>query len=144
MLMNVLPTYPLLVIDSKGWIGLFADSRKLRFSWYSALNTKRWAGYDSLGKLWRVSPDSFPYIDSWWRRLLANTIYNPRFGAELCWESTGSYSFSDLQALICSLVDKDDDILTQFVERDVLKTAINGCKTFEELIRKLKRKKIVR
>jgi len=111
---------------------------------YGALNTKRWVGYDSAGGQWRVAPSSFPYKDEWWTRLLANTIYNPRFEAELHWEASGMYSFEELQASICCLVDGDDDVLTQFIEGDRIKAAVRACKTFDELLGKLKSMKIVR
>jgi len=136
--MSAQPPYPLLIVDPKGWLGLQAKGHKSRFSLYGALSTKRWTGYDSAGEKWRVAQDSFPYPDAWWTRFLANTIYNPRFEAELHWEGFGRYSFEDLQTLICSLVDRDDDILTQFVAGDQLKTTVLACKTFDELIRKLK------
>ena len=142
--MRVQPVYPMLVVDPKGWLGLKAGQRKDRFSLLGALHSKRWTGYDSAGNQWRVAAASFPYRDTWWRRFLASTIYNPRFEAELSWEAAGSYSFRDLQALVCSLADKDDDLLTQWVERDDLKAAVSTCETFEELIRMLKSKKAIR
>jgi hypothetical protein len=141
---NTQPPYPLLVVDPKGWLELEADNQPRRFSLYGALNTKRWSGYDSEGKQWRVLPDSFPYPDAWWTRLLANTFYNPRFNTELRWVVSGSYTLGELQTLICQLVDKDDDILTQFVEADEIKLTVQGCRTFDELIRKLKSMKNVR
>ena len=141
--MNAQPSYPLLVVDPKGWLELRADGSKSRFSLYGALNTKRWTGYDSAGEQWRVAPDSFSNRDAWWTRLLANTVYNPRFDAQLRWEASGRYTFEDLQKLICSLVDKDDDLLTQFVDGDRLKSTVRACKTFDELIQKLKSMKIV-
>ncbi len=136
-------TYPLLIIDPKGWLALRADNHKRRFSLYGALNTKRWTGYDSSGAKWQVARNSFPYPDAWWTRLLAN-VYNPRFDAELRWEPAGRYSFEDLQTLICSLVDSDDDILTQFVEGEQIKTATRVCQTFDELVRTLKNMNVIR
>lgn len=141
--MSAVPTYPLLIIDPKGWLGFEVDGHKRRFSLCGALNTKRWSGYDSSGANWKVVRDSFPYRDAWWTRLLAKTVYNPRFEAELRWEPAGQYSFEDLQTLICSLVDSDDDILTQFVDGDQIKSIVSACKTFDELVRELKTMKLI-
>ena len=84
--MNDQPDDSILIVDPKGWLGFHANAKRTRFSLYGALNTKRWIGYDSLGAKWRVAPKSFPYPDRWWTRLLANTVYNPRFEVELHWE----------------------------------------------------------
>ena len=142
--MNAQPSYPLLVVDPKGWLDLQSDSKKGRFSLYGVLNTKRWTGYDSKGVQWRVSPDSFPYPDKWWTRLLARTIWNPRFDAELRWQEAGSYALNDLQNLICELVNRDDDVLTQFVSPKKLKDSVGACETFGELVQTLKKLKIVK
>src|SRR5262249_19783733 len=135
---------PLLIIDSKGWLGWQTDNEKSRFSLYGSLNTKRWTAYDASGSAWRVLPDSFPYPDVWWTRLLANTIYNPRFHAELRWQHVGAYAFEELQERICALVDKDDDILTQFIESEPLKKVVRGCTSFDQLTHRLRKMRIIR
>jgi hypothetical protein len=137
------PKYPLLIVDPKGWIGINADEQKQRFSLFGALNTKRWTGYDSAGCQWHVVSDSFPYPDTWWTRMLANTVYNPRFEVELRWRTAGSYLFEDLQTSICALIDKDDDLLTQFISADRLKRVVKGCKTLDELVAMLKSMKVL-
>lgn len=141
--MSAHPSYPLLIVDPKGWLGLHSDGQKRRFSLSGALNTKKWTGYDSAGGQWQVAAGSFPYPDAWWTRLLANTVYNPRFEAELNWKASGGYSFNDLQRLICTMVDKDDDLLTQSIEADRLKSIVQGCRTFEDLVCRLESAKVV-
>jgi len=144
MLVITQPLYPLLIIDPKGWLGWRTHSQKIRFSLYGALNTKRWVGFDGSGAKWRVSPDSFRYPDKWWTRLLANTIYNPRFDAELHWQGAGQYTFQELQDEICSLLDRDDDLLTQVTGSEAAKKVVRGCKSFDELTAKLRRMKVIR
>lgn len=75
--------------------------------------------------------------------MLANTVYNPRFEVELRWRTAGSYLFEDLQTSICALIDKDDDLLTQFISADRLKRVVKGCKTLDELVAMLKSMKVL-
>jgi hypothetical protein len=138
------PQYPLLLVDPKGWLGLETESRKSRFSVYGALNTRRWVAFDAAGKKWRVAKDSFRYPDTWWMRLLANTIYNPRFEAELGWELAGQYALAELQDQVCLLVERDDDRLAQFTGADAIKKAVHGCQSFGELTGKLRTMKVLR
>jgi len=135
--------YPLL-LDSKGWLGWETRNRKSRFSLYGALNTRRWVRFDASGEKWLVSKDSFYYPDTWWMRLLANTIYNPRFEAELRWTSAGQYTFAELQNQVCSVVDLDDDVLTQFAKAEEIKKAGHACQSFNELTGTLRKMKVLR
>jgi hypothetical protein len=144
LIVNGEPLYPLLVVDPKGWLGWETKTRTSRFSLFGALNTRRWTAFDGSGARWRVSPDSFRYPFTWWTRLLANTIYNPRFEAELRWLPVGQYTFEELQEQLCSLVDKDDDILTQFHDANHIKDTIRATKTFKELTGKLRGMKLLR
>jgi hypothetical protein len=141
--MSAEPHYPLLLVDPKGWLGWETGDRKSRFSLCGALNTRRWVGFDASGEKWVVSKDTFRYPDTWWMRLLANTVYNPQFEAELGWDPAGHYNFAELQNQICLLVDRDDDVLTQFTEPQVIKKAVNECRSFEELAGKLRKMKVL-
>jgi hypothetical protein len=75
---------------------------------------------------------------------LANTVYNPRFEVELHWERIGQYPLEELKDLVCSLADKDDDILTQFIDRARIRKAVSACASFDELARVLRKMKIAR
>jgi len=141
--MSTEPHYPLLVVDPKGWLGSETRNRKAHFSLCGALNTRRWVGFDASGEKWLVSKDSFRYPDTWWMRLLANTIYNPRFEAELQWTPAGHYTFAELQDQVCSVVDRDDDVLTQFTGAEEIKKAVHECQSFEELTGTLRKMKVV-
>ncbi len=141
--MNTEPQYPLLIVDLKGWLGWCAREKKDRYSLLGALNTHRWVGFDAFGGKWQVSPDSFPYRDKWWTRVLANTIYNPRFESELRWMPAGQYNFEELQEQICSLIDHDDDILTQRMEPDRLKMIVRRSGSFDELTGKLRKLRVI-
>jgi hypothetical protein len=142
--MSAVPHYPLLLVDAKGWVGWETGNRKSRFSLYGALNTRRWVGFDAGGEKWLVSKDSFRYPDTWWMRLLANTIYNPLFEAELRWASAGQYTIDELREQVCSAVERDDDVLTQFTEAEEIKKAVHDCQSFEEVTARLRKMKVLR
>jgi hypothetical protein len=61
----------------------------------------------------------------------------------LRWQRDGAYEFSELQEAMRRLVDKDDDILTQFVPAERLKKLITLCSTYDQLVAKLRKHKAV-
>lgn len=79
-----------------------------------------WKVYDAAGAVWSVrwerAVDSYP----WFVRLLAHTFYNPRRTAKVTWTRIGEYELEDLRQAYLDAIKHDDDILTQWVDRDEL------------------------
>ncbi|NRD19003.1 hypothetical protein HNV08_03005 [Winogradskyella eckloniae] len=69
-----------------------------------------------------------------WNRFLAKTIYNPSFDVTLNWKQIGTYKLTELKTKIKDCIDKDDDILTQFVDADFFKYKIDESSDFTHLI----------
>ena len=131
------PTAPCFVVGPRGYFS-FEPS-------YSSQQTAKLLGaiggffdkstvYDSQGRKWQAKGIESPYRRSWWTVLLANTVYNPRIAVTLLWRESEPYSLEELRLAYAKAVDKDDDILTQFVESDELKKRISEAQSFDELV----------
>jgi hypothetical protein len=71
-------------------------------------------------------------------KLLAATIYNPRFTVQYEFRSVGPYEIDDLRQAVADAIDRDDDILTQFHEADELKERLAEVKTFDGVLKLLR------
>jgi hypothetical protein len=89
--------------------------------------------YDSSGRKWKSRGIESPYKRTWWRRLLAE-VYNPIITVTVLWGDAKAYALDELKLAYRKAVDQDDDILTQFVEAEELKSRISQTKTFDQLI----------
>jgi hypothetical protein len=90
--------------------------------------------YDSQGHTWHAKGIESPYKRSLWTILLANTVYNPRMTVSVLWREPKPYGLEDLKLVYSKAIDKDDDILTQFVEADELNKRISDAKSFDDLV----------
>lgn len=90
--------------------------------------------FDSSGVKWTVRSTSDRVRNTWLTRLLAETVYNPRIPVKVEWTAIGRYHIEELKAAIREQLEKDDDILTQFVDADTIKAGLNAAKSFQEVI----------
>jgi|GEM_PF-6539080 len=89
--------------------------------------------FDENGIIWKTTKISSEYPNNIWTRFLAYTIYNPTIKVDVNW-SKESYKLEALKNDIKFQIDKDDDILTQFAEGEIIKQAIDNCISFDEII----------
>ncbi len=131
------PTGPCFVVGPRGYFS-FEPS-------YSSRRTATLLGaiggffekstvYDSQGREWQAKGIESPYRRSWWTVLLANMGYNPRIAVSVLWRESKPYPLEELKIAYTKAVNKDDDILTQFVEADELKGRISQAQSFAELV----------
>ena len=71
-------------------------------------------------------------------KLLAATIYNPKFTVQYEFRSIGPYEVDDLKQAVADAIDNDDDILTQFHEADELKELLAEARTFDAVLKLLR------
>lgn len=90
--------------------------------------------YSNEMEMWNLEQKTDKFKNTKWNRFLAKTIYNPSFDVTLFWKKIGMYKLTELKTKINSCIDKDDDILTQFVEADFLKNKVESSVDFSELI----------
>ena len=95
--------------------------------------------YGPDGLVWRPVPaapaDVVLPVLPW---LLA-VVYNPVRTLSLRYERTGEYQLPQLKQRIRECVEQDDDILTQFMEADEIKAALDKATDFEAVAALVKR-----
>lgn len=89
--------------------------------------------FDGDGKKWTYKLISDKVKDTFLTRFLANTFYNPVVDVTPIWTNTDIYKVQELKTTINELIDKDYDILTQFVESETLKQEINKSTSFNDI-----------
>jgi len=130
---TALPVAPLFLCDAEGdWIeleSLVATERtllrndprkKYEFIAYAAEETKWVMRYESPGF-------------SVWTRLLA-VVRTPKIVVPVLWDRRGKYQVSELRAAFLKAVEQDDDVLTQFVQRDDLVSRLSAAANFKEFM----------
>ena len=71
---------------------------------------------------------------TWWRRLLANTVYNPQMRVAVTYEPAGDYSLAELKDKVLSYLPKDDDILTQFISAEHIRRLLARAESFADVV----------
>jgi len=67
-------------------------------------------------------------------RVLASTVYNPRFSATYRYRAMGPYSLADFQNSVKAAIAADDDILTQFHTQKELLTQLVSTSSFNDMV----------
>jgi hypothetical protein len=93
--------------------------------------------FDKEGKVWSSTILSEGYKPTLIDKLLAYTFYNPLLDIKRSWVQLRDYDLQELKERICYCIDKDDDILTQFIEGDMLKLIISNCTDFNSIVKTL-------
>ncbi|WP_153798013.1 hypothetical protein [Foetidibacter luteolus] len=131
------PTFPAVSIYKKRGLSVFYnDSVFKKISTYTYLSQSPQENkfYDAAGKFWTLTYINQKVKNDFWTRFLANSFYNPTIEIKLGWTEEGVYTLGELKEKIFVCIDKDDDIITQFVEADFLKDKIYSCETFHQIL----------
>jgi hypothetical protein len=131
------PEFPLISVYKDRGLEIFKDDslfRKVTTYTLISQNPEETNLYDSHGKRWTFRFVNDNIKNDFKTRLLANTFYNPMVSVDLDWKQTGTYELNELKNAIFLCVDKDDDVITQFEEADVIKNEIRKCVTFENIL----------
>lgn len=132
------PTYPIILTDPGGYLDLIDNEDGLTDSNVLGLIKevqKNFQAYDKDGFLWRVSEIDSNYRINALTKLLAYTVYNPIIKVSLTWTKIGGYKLDELKKDICNQTDRDDDVITQFSDGEVIKEKVKECDSFDDLIR---------
>jgi hypothetical protein len=90
--------------------------------------------FDSAGTVWSFCYERPPGGFSALARFLAHTFYNPVSRVSITWAMVRPYDFEELSQHYLAAIADDDDVLTQFVERDELCARVRACSTFAEMV----------
>ncbi|MCB9241409.1 MAG: hypothetical protein H6608_09770 [Flavobacteriales bacterium] len=137
------PTYPvILTIKATGYLGLVDNADSLTNS--NALGLikgvlKNFQVYDEDGRLWKVEKVDSNFKVNGLTKFLAYTVYNPKVMLTIGWTKITDYKLDDLKKDIIKQVDRDDDIITQFEEGEVIKRQIENCESFDSIVKTLEK-----
>jgi hypothetical protein len=135
------PAYPIILIDnSTGYLDFVDKDDRLTNS--NALGLikgvqKKFKAYDKIGQLWKVDKVDSTFNVNGLTKFLAYTVYNPKVKVTIGWSKITDYKLEDLKKEINKQVDRDDDIITQFEEADVIKRQIENCGSFDNIFKTL-------
>ena len=93
--------------------------------------------YDQLGIEWKSEIVSSNQKITFLSKLLAKSLYNPLVAIKRSWIQNGNCTLQDLVKKINYCIDNDDDVLTQFVDADNLKSKVDMCEDFDSLVKTL-------
>jgi hypothetical protein len=90
--------------------------------------------YDAAGNAWRYRLVAKSFKNTLLRRLLAYTVYNPEYETHPVWIKIGQYELDDLKDALKNCVDRDDDVITQYEDADIIKREIDISFTFPDML----------
>lgn len=125
------PIFPLILISKSDFVEIL--HRKGVFTNASVSRINKDFGdicYDCTGIEWHyvLDPESSVKI-SFWKR-----IFNLKVLVIAIFTKSGEYDLEELKLKLEICVDKDDDILTQYEEPDIIKAAIKKSVSFSEIL----------
>ena len=137
----MIPTLPLIAITSKhACLDLITKDSPLHqtnaFSLFKA-DEKNICYYDGNGKVWKSQITPLAYKPTLFKKLLACTFYNPVLSVKRTWDQVNAYPLPELKDQIVRCIDKDDDILTQWIGADELKKELLTCNDFSAIVKML-------
>lgn len=135
------PTYPVILTEnSTSYLDLIDNEDSLTNSNVLGLikgGHKKFQAYDKDGHLWKVDKVSSNYKLNGLIKFLAYTVCNPEIKVTIRWAKISDYKLLDLKSDIIKQVDRDDDIITQFEEGEIIKGKIENCDSFDNIIKTL-------
>jgi hypothetical protein len=129
------PDFPIISIYDNEVIELLNDEKILkRGNALGLLIKSDKILFDNSGVKWTYTLlTNRKIIDNNLFRLIYKWFYNPVFTGDINWIKIGRYDIDELKNSIKLCIDKDDDILTQFLDSVTLKTKIENCGSFENI-----------
>lgn len=131
------PTFPLICITKGKYLDLIpAESYFSKVATSALIDPSIFDGtflFDKTGNVWTYKQVSSNFRNNIWTKFLAKTFYNPLLEAQVIWKKVGSYHLDELKDKLKTCVDKDDDIITQFEEADIIKSSIEQAMTFDNV-----------
>lgn len=132
------PTFPLIAISKDGSLNLVPEE-----GYFSKVATSALIDstvfqdtilFDRDYRKWTYKQTSEKFKNTLLTRILAKTFYNPLLDAKIIWTNADTYQIGELKEKLKTCIDKDDDIITQFVEALVIKSAIDSAETFIDVL----------
>ena len=133
------PTFPLICITKDKGLDLVpAENYFSKVATSALVDTSVFQDtflFDTNGNVWSYKQVSDKFKNNFLTKFLAKTFYNPLLDAKVIWSNVGTYQLKELQDKLKSCIDKDDDIITQFEEADVIKSSLDKATTFADILK---------
>ena len=127
-------------VGEDGWTDMARDLPEDRATTAHGFHKPWWKGvklYHRNGYLYEVesaTPDEdLPPLSA----LTAATLHDPTFNVQYEYRSTGFYQLEELKQALCTAVEQNGDVLTQFHDADDLMTRMAAAKTFDDVVQVL-------
>jgi hypothetical protein len=136
--------FPALAVSPANSVYVWTELRKeYRTRAYALVNGywDRLTVYDSAGLAWSVSEVTPPLSPL--TKFLARTVYNPSMMVRITFQEPRPYQLHELKHQLTDLVNRDDDVLTQSIERDDLNALIRDASSFKHLLGELRKRRVV-
>jgi hypothetical protein len=131
------PVFPVIIIDKAGSLSMCSTELELMTTRASVIFNRRIFNdrivFDCQGFVWSFHMENKKIKAGFIRKLLAKTIYNPIISATVVWKRQGNYELETLKKILYEIIEKDDDVLTEYFGAETLKSAISQGNTFPEL-----------
>lgn len=135
------PTFPLICIAEDGTLDLVLTVTSLETASATSLMRPSYFEkqilFDVNCNKWQYRQVAKDFKNNFFSRFFAKVFYNKIYPVEVIWSYHNTYSIDELKEKINFCIDKDDDILTQFEEADVIKAAINKSLDFYGILQVL-------
>jgi hypothetical protein len=132
------PEFPAIIIDRIDSLSIASTELDLETTRASVIfngtifNNRK--VFDCQGSVWSFHLENKELKEGFIRKLIAKTLYDPLVSAKVVWEKKAYYELKDLKESLYEMIEKDDDVLTQYFEAETLKLAVSQVKTFLQLI----------
>jgi hypothetical protein len=135
------PTFPLIYISENESLDLILSEESFSIvSTLALINTTNFEKvilFDKGYQKWTYKQIADSFKNNWWTKLLAKTFYNPMLNAKVIWTLIGEYNLGELKNIVQVCIEKDDDIITQYKEAEVISNSIDKAETFEDILKVL-------
>jgi hypothetical protein len=135
------PTFPLIYIFENESLDLILSEESFsKVSTLALINTTNFEKvilFDKGYQKWTYKQIADSFKNNWWTKLLAKTFYNPTLNAKVIWTLIGEYNLGELKNIVQVCIEKDDDIITQYEEAEVISNSIDKAETFEDILKVL-------
>ncbi len=135
------PTFPIILVDNKSDYLDLVDNGDILTN-FNVLGLikgsyKNVKAYDKDGHLWKIDKVDSNYKLNGITKFLAYSVYNPKIKVAISWMKIVDYKLDELKSDISMQVDRDDDIITQFVNGEFIKHKIEKCDSFGDIVKTL-------
>jgi hypothetical protein len=128
------PVFPLLAFTPVVSVKIYKSESefcKIRLSHWTYQTPNQYA-FDARGEKWQFQYASPSLKNNFW-----NELRNPFMDAAVNWQKVARYTIDDLRTELFRLIDKDDEVMTEYEQGKFLKSVLSSCDSFHDICKTL-------